>query len=175
MKINLFDELLISFECQLLKEVAEIQQEKKSTLFGIECTMEGAVDKIELASLDKQYEKAEQQFDQEIIFVKRKTVKDFLGELDRLTKHIKKVYSTELENQIKQKESEIQKEKESVLFGIECMMEGAVDKAELASLNRLYDVAEKQFDQEMLNQKNRIIKEYLITMEKLMRQIKKVY
>ena len=80
-----------------------------------------------------------------------------------------------LESQLKKSESEVQKEKESTLLGIECMMEGAVDKAELASLNRQYDVAEKQFDQEMLNQKNRIIKEYLITMEKLMKQIKKVY
>ena len=79
------------------------------------------------------------------------------------------------ESQLKQTELKIKKEKESALYGIECMMEGAVDKAELASLNRQYDVAEKQFDQEMLNQKNRIIKEYLITMEKLMKQIKKVY
>ena len=70
-----------------------------------------------------------------------------------------------LESQLKKSESEIQKEKGSTLLGIEYMMEGAVDKAELASLNRQYDVAEKQFDQEMLNQKKRIIKEYLITME----------
>ena len=82
---------------------------------------------------------------------------------------------SKLENQIKQTELNLINEKESVLLGIECMMEGAVDKAELASLNRQYDVAEKQFDQEMLNQKNRIIKEYLITMEKLMKQIKKAY
>ena len=84
-------------------------------------------------------------------------------------------FLSKLENQIKQKESEIQKEKKSTLLGIECMMEGAVDKAELASLNRQYDVAEKQFDQEMLNQKNRIIKEYMSAMEKLMKQLQKVY
>ena len=89
--------------------------------------------------------------------------------------NLSEVFKEMLESQLKKAESEIQKEKESTLFGIESMMEGAVDKAELASLNRQYDVAEKQFDQEMLNQKNRIIKEYLITMEKLMKQIKKVY
>ena len=104
MKENIFDDLLISFECQLLKEVAEIHKEKKSTLLSIECMMEGAVDKIELASLDKQYEKAEKQFDQEIIFQKRKTVKDFIRELDRLAKHIKKVHAEELKNKNFKKE-----------------------------------------------------------------------
>ena len=89
--------------------------------------------------------------------------------------NLSEVFKERLESQLKKTESEIQKEKESTLFGIESMMEGAVDKAELASLNRQYDVAEKQFDQEMLNQKNRIIKEYLITMEKLMKQLQKVY
>jgi hypothetical protein len=79
------------------------------------------------------------------------------------------------ESQIKNAESEIEKEKESTLFGIESMMEGAVDKAELASLDRQYDVAEKQFEEEILNQKNKIIKEYMAAMEKLMKQFQKVY
>jgi hypothetical protein len=80
-----------------------------------------------------------------------------------------------IESQLKNAESEIQKEKESTLFGIESMMEGAVDKAELASLDKQYGKAEKQFDQEMLNQKNKIIKEYMSAMEKLMKQLQKVY
>ena len=84
-------------------------------------------------------------------------------------------FQEKIESQLKKAESEIQKEKETTLLGIESLMESAVDKAELASLNRQYDVAEKQFDQKMLKQKNRIIKESLITMEKLMKQIKKVY
>ena len=70
-----------------------------------------------------------------------------------------------LELQIKQTESEIQKEKGSTLLGIECMREDAVNKAELASLNRQYDVAEKQFNQGILNQKNRIIQEHMAAME----------
>jgi hypothetical protein len=89
--------------------------------------------------------------------------------------NLSEVFKEKLESQLKKAASEIQKEKESTLFGIESMMEGAVDKAELASLDRQYDVAEKQFDQEILNQKNKIIKEYLITMEKLMKQLQKVY
>ena len=80
-----------------------------------------------------------------------------------------------IESQLKQSETDLMQEKESTLFGIECTMEGAVDKIELASLNRQYDLAEKQFDQEILNQRTKIIKEYLITMEKLMKQLQKVY
>jgi hypothetical protein len=105
MKENIFDDLLISFECQLLKEVAEIQKEKKTDLFGIESMMEDAVDKAELASLDKQYEKAEKQFDQEIIFQKRKTIRTFVSELNRLIKHVEKVYSKELKNKYPCKEN----------------------------------------------------------------------
>ena len=84
-------------------------------------------------------------------------------------------FLSKLEVQIKQTELNITKEKESVLLGIECMMEEATDKKEILSLVKQYDEAEKKFDQKILNQKNRIIEEYLITMEKLMKQIKKVY
>jgi len=80
-----------------------------------------------------------------------------------------------LESQLKKTESEIQKEKDSALLGIECLMEGAVDKTELSSLNRQYEEAEKLFDQEILNQKNKIIKECMSAMEKLIKQIQKVY
>ena len=79
------------------------------------------------------------------------------------------------ESQLKKSEFKIKKEKASVLFGIESMMEGAVDKTELASLNRQYDLAEKQFDQEMLNQKNRIIDEHMAAMKKLMKHLRKIY
>jgi hypothetical protein len=89
--------------------------------------------------------------------------------------NLSEVFKERLESQIKNAESEIQKEKESTLFGIESMMEGAVDKAELASLDKQYEKAEKQFDQEILNQKNKIIKEYMSAMEKLMKQLQKVY
>ena len=98
---EVFKEIL---ESQLKKAASEIQKEKESTLFGIESMMEGAVDKAELASLDKQYVKAEEQFNQEIIFQKRKTVRDFIGELNRLIKHIEKVHSEELKNKNFKKE-----------------------------------------------------------------------
>ena len=80
-----------------------------------------------------------------------------------------------IESQLKKSEFKIKKEKASVLFGIESMMEGAVDKTELASLNRQYDVAEKQFEREILNQKNRIIDEHMAAMKKLMKHLRKIY
>ena len=98
MNLNLFDEFLSKLENQIKQKESEIQKEKESVLFGIECKMEGAVDKLEIASLDKQYEKVEKQFNKEIIFMKRKTIKNFVSELGMLTKHIKKVYSKELNN-----------------------------------------------------------------------------
>ena len=100
MNTNLFDDLLSKLENQIKQTELNLinEKEKESTLLGIECMMEGAVDKIELASLNRQYEKVEKQFDQEIIFMKRKTIKNFVSELDKLTKHIRKVYSKELNN-----------------------------------------------------------------------------
>ena len=84
-------------------------------------------------------------------------------------------FKEKIESQIKKSESDIKKEKDSTLYGLECKMEEATDEKEILSLVKQYDEAEKKFDQKILNQKNRIIKEYLITMEKLMKQIKKVY
>ena len=98
MKVNIFDELLISFESQLLKEEAGIRKEKKSTLLGIECMMEGAVDKLEIASLDKQYEKAEKQFEQEILTQKNRIIKEYLITMEKLREQIKKVYCQEFKN-----------------------------------------------------------------------------
>ena len=95
---NIYEDLLSKLENLIKQTESEIQKEKESVLLGIECLMEGAGDKIELASLNKQYEKVEKQFDQEIIFMKRKTIKNFVNELDMLTKHIRKVYSKELNN-----------------------------------------------------------------------------
>ena len=79
------------------------------------------------------------------------------------------------ESQVKQSKLKVQKEKASVLFGIESMMEGAANKAELASLNRKYDVAVRRFEREILNQKNRIIDEHMAAMKKLMKHLRKIY
>ena len=98
MNTNLFEDFKEKIESQLKQAETDIKKEKESVLFGIECMMEGAVDKIELASLNRQYDMAEKQFEEELIHHRRKTVKGFINELGILTKHIKKVYSKELNN-----------------------------------------------------------------------------
>ena len=98
MDTSLSKNLLNNLENQIKQTESEVQKKKESVLLGIECKMEGAVNNLEIASLDKKYEKAEKEFEQEQISHKRKTVKNFVSELDKLTKHIKKVNAKELEN-----------------------------------------------------------------------------
>ena len=43
---NIFEDLLIKLENQIKQTEAKIQKEKESVLLGIECKMDGAVDKI---------------------------------------------------------------------------------------------------------------------------------
>ena len=95
---NIFEDFKEKIESQLKQKESEIQKEKDSTLYGLECMMEEATDNKEILSLVKQSDETEKQFDQEIIFMKRKTIKNFVSELDMLTKHIRKVYSKELNN-----------------------------------------------------------------------------
>ena len=98
MDINLSEDLLSKLENQIKQTKLNITKEKESALYELECLMEGAVDKIELASLNKQCDEAEKKFKEELIHHRHKTVKGFVNELDMLTKHIKKVYSKELNN-----------------------------------------------------------------------------
>jgi hypothetical protein len=60
--------------------------------------MEEATDNKEILSFVKQSDEAERKFEKELIHHRRKTVKCFVNELSMLTKHIKKVYSKELNN-----------------------------------------------------------------------------
>ena len=59
MNSNIYDDLLSKIEVQIKQAETNMKKEKESVLLRIECMMEGAVDKIEIASLDKQYEKVE--------------------------------------------------------------------------------------------------------------------
>jgi hypothetical protein len=98
MDINLSEDFKEKIESQLKQKESEIQKEKDSTLYGLECMMEEATDNKEILSLVKQCDEAEKKFEQEQINHRRKTVKSFVNELSMLTKHIKKVYSKELKN-----------------------------------------------------------------------------
>ena len=98
MKTNLFEDFKEMLESQLKQTELKIKKEKETALFGIECMMKGATDNKEILSLVKQCDEAEKKFKEELIHHRRKTVKGFVNELGMLTKHIKKVYSKELNN-----------------------------------------------------------------------------
>ena len=98
MDINLSEDLLSKLEDQIKQTKLNITKEKESVLLGIECMMEGATDNKEILSLVKQCDEAEKKFKEGLIHHRRKTVKGFVNELGMLTKHIKKVYSKELNN-----------------------------------------------------------------------------
>jgi hypothetical protein len=95
---NIFEDLLSKLENHIKQTESEIQKEKDSTLYGLECMMEEATNNKEILSLVKQCDEAERKFEKELIHHRRKTVKCFVNELGMLTKHIKKVYSKELNN-----------------------------------------------------------------------------
>jgi len=98
MNLDIYGNLLNDLESQIKKAETDITKEKESVLHKIECTMEGAVDKVELSSLNRQYEATEKQFEDELFNQRCKTIKGFVDELDKLTKHIQRVYSKELKN-----------------------------------------------------------------------------
>ena len=98
MDINLSEDLLSKVEVQIKQAELKITKEKESALYDLECLMEEATNNKEILSLVKQCDEAEKKFKEELIHHRRKTVKGFVNELDKLTKHIRKVYSKELNN-----------------------------------------------------------------------------
>jgi hypothetical protein len=98
MDTNLSEVFKEMLESQIKKSESEIQKEKDSTLYGLECMMEEATDNKAILSFVKQCDEAERKFEKELIHYRRKTVKCFVNELGMLTRHIKKVYSKELNN-----------------------------------------------------------------------------
>lgn len=80
-----------------------------------------------------------------------------------------------LESQIKNKESEIMKKSALALSEIETIIESAPTVKEIIKLEKQYDEIEKKFNQERLNQKRKIIREHISSLEKLVKHFKKHY
>ena len=80
-----------------------------------------------------------------------------------------------LESQIKNKESEIKIKSALALSKIETMLVSAASVKEIIKFEKQYDEAEKKFEQEILKQKRKIIREYLTALEKLKKHLEKVY
>ena len=84
-------------------------------------------------------------------------------------------FLSKLENQIKQTKLNITKEKESVLLGIECVMEEATDNKEILSLVKQCDEAEKKFKEELIHHRRKTVKGFVNELDMLAKHINKVY
>ena len=80
-----------------------------------------------------------------------------------------------LESQIKRAESEIESKKNIALSKIVTTIETANSVKEIIKHEKLYDEVEKKYEQEVINQKKKIIKTYLTALEKLKKHLEKVY
>jgi hypothetical protein len=81
----------------------------------------------------------------------------------------------QLESHLKQTESEIKIKSALALSEIEIIIESATSVSEIIKFEKQYDEVEKRFEQEILKQKNKIIKAHLIAVEKLKKHLEKVY
>ena len=80
-----------------------------------------------------------------------------------------------LESQIKRAETEIESKKNLAKLKIETTIETATSVKEIIKFEKLYDEAEKKYEQEILKEKRKIIREYLTALEKLKKHLEKVY
>ena len=80
-----------------------------------------------------------------------------------------------LESQIKNTESEIKIKNTIALSKIETMLVSATSVTEIIKFEKQYDEVEKKYEQEILKQKRKIIREYMAALEKLIKHLKKKY
>jgi hypothetical protein len=93
MKINLFDDLLYQLESHLKQTESEIKIKSALALSEIEIIIESAVSVKEIIKFEKQYDEAEKKYDQEILKQKRKIIQAHLIAMEKLKKHLEKVYT----------------------------------------------------------------------------------
>ena len=78
-----------------------------------------------------------------------------------------------LESEIKNAESEIKTKSTLALSEIETIIESAISIAEIIKFETQYDEVEIKFDKEILNQKRKIVRDYITALEKLIKHLKK--
>jgi hypothetical protein len=93
MDINLFDDLLFKLESQIKKAESEIKIKSAIALSEIEIIIESAASVKEIIKFEKQYDEVEKKFEQEILKQKNKIIKAHLIAVEKLKKHLEKVYT----------------------------------------------------------------------------------
>ena len=90
---NIYDELLFKLESQIKKTESEIDNKKNVALSEIETTIETAISVKEIIKHEKLYDEVEKKYNQEVITQKKKIIKAHLTALEKLKKHLEKVYT----------------------------------------------------------------------------------
>ena len=90
---NIYDDLLFKLESQIKKAESEIKIRQGVALMKIKTIIETAASVKEIIKFEKQYEATEKKFNEEIISHREEATKNFISELNKLIKHLKKVKS----------------------------------------------------------------------------------
>ena len=93
MKTNLYDDLLYQLESQLKQTESEINIKSTLALSKIETILVSATSVSEIIKFEKQYDEVEKKYEQEILKQKRKIIREQITALEKLVKHLKKVYT----------------------------------------------------------------------------------
>ena len=93
MKTNLFDDLLYQLESQLKNTESEIKIKSNLALSEIETIIETATSVKEIIKFEKQYDEVEKKYEQEILKQKRKIILEYMSAMEKLKKHLEKVYT----------------------------------------------------------------------------------
>ena len=78
-----------------------------------------------------------------------------------------------LESQIKNTESEIKVKSALALFEIETIIESAASVKEIIKFEKQYDEVEKKFEQEIIEQREKIKKNFTAELDRLIKYLKK--
>ena len=90
---NIYDDLLFKLESQIKNAESEIKVKSALALSEIETMLVSAASVKEIIKLEKQYDEVEKKFNQEILKQRRKIIREYLTALEKLVKHLKKVYT----------------------------------------------------------------------------------
>ena len=109
MQTNILYDLECNVESEVKRAESEIENKKTFALSKIVTTIETANSVKEIIKFEKQYDEAEKKFNQEIILQREKATKNFIYELNRLIKHLKKDCVKNKDNNFKKVKSRCKK------------------------------------------------------------------
>jgi hypothetical protein len=93
MDSNILYDLMFKLESQIRTSESEIESKKNIALSEIVIIIESATSVKEIIKFEEQYEATEKKYEQEILKQKRKIILEYMSAMEKLKKHLKKVYT----------------------------------------------------------------------------------